>query len=111
MIILSTFLGILAAHSTSRWMDGIEMGAIEISTAKKELLSSAGLFDLHHTVYAKVGETRWEREVKPEFLSAITRATVLETGDPLPSWRMVVDWVRLHPEDARRMLKNAATNP
>lgn len=111
MVLLSILIGILVAHSTSRWMDGIERGTTEISVAKKELLLSAGLFDLHNAVYAKVGEARWERQVKPDFLSAITRATAWDTGDPFPSWRMVVDWVRDNPEDARRMLKDAAANP
>lgn len=73
-------------------MDRMEKGAAEISVAKRELLSSAGLSDLHHAVYAKVGEARWEREVKPAFLGAITHATVRETGDIIPSWRQVVDW-------------------
>lgn len=111
MAATAILMGILLAHSTGLWMDGMERGASETILAKRELLASAGLFDLHHTVYAKVGEVRWEREVKPAFLGAITRATVRETGELIPSWRQVVDWVRAHPEDARRMLKDAAAKP
>ena len=108
MVVASILLGALMAHSTGLWIDGMERGAAEISTAKKELLASADLSKLHHTVYAKVGEERWERQVKPDFLGAITLATVRETGDPIPSWQMVVEWVRAHPSEARRILENAA---
>lgn len=111
MYVASILLGCLMAHSTGIWIDGMERGAAEISTAKKELLASANLAKLHHTIYAKVGEERWEHQVKPDFLSAITRATARETGDLLPSWQMVVDWVRAHPAEARRMLEGAAASP
>jgi len=108
MIVASILLGALMAHSTGLWLDGMERGASQTSLAKKELLASAGLAKLHHTVYAKVGEDRWESQVKPDFLGAITRATAREAGDPIPSWQMVVDWVRAHPSEARQMLENAA---
>lgn len=111
LAILALFVGVLSAYATDRWIEGAERGAADLSVAKKELLASAGLAALHHTVYAKVGEERWERQVKPDFLSAITRATVWETGDPMPTWRRIVDWVRAHPEEARRMLESAAASP
>ena len=107
-VVIAFLIGILTAHSTGRWMDGMERGPEELALAKKELLASAGLLALHHTVYAKVGEERWERQVKPDFLGAITLATVRETGDPIPSWQMVVEWVRAHPSESRRILENAA---
>ena len=107
-VVIAFLIGILTAHSTGRWMDGMERGPEELALAKKELLACAGLLALHHTVYAKVGEERWERQVKPDFLGAITLATVRETGDPIPSWQMVVEWVRAHPSESRRILENAA---
>lgn len=108
MFVASILLGALMAHSTHLWFDGMEKGSSKIHIAKKELLASAGLGKLHHTIYAKVGEDRWENQVKPDFLSAITRATVRDSGDPIPSWQMVVEWVRAHPSEARQMLENAA---
>jgi hypothetical protein len=106
--IAGLFLGIAAAHSTDTWIKAFERGQTEAFSAKKELLASAGLEQLHHTIFAQVGETKWEREVKPAFLSAITQATARETGELFPDWRTIVGWVRAHPEEARRMLRDAA---
>lgn len=101
------FLGVLAAHSTDRWISGIESGRKEFQTAKEELLGTADLFELHNTVYSEVGPLAWEERVKPDFMRALTMATVEETGMPFPDWRDVVGYARAHPEEARRMLKVA----
>lgn len=111
LAVAALLIGMLGAHSTGRWMDGVDRGSEDLALTKKELLASAGLLALHHTVYAKVGEERWESQVKSAFLSAITRAAVKDTGEVLPSWQMVVEWVRAHPEEARRMLKDSAGLP
>ena len=46
--------------------------------------------------------------MKPQFLSAVTYAAVRDTGNLLPDARDLIEWVRAHPEDARRLLKEAA---
>lgn len=99
--------GPLLAFSTERWMDSAERGRVEMETAKRELLQSAGLMALHHKVYAEVGEREWESRVKPAFLSAITVETVKATGNVLPEWREIVTWVREHPARARELLEAA----
>jgi len=55
-----------------------------------------------------VGERVWEEQVKPQFLSDVTWATVRATGNLFPDARDLIDWVRANPEEARRLLKASA---
>src|SRR5574342_562237 len=110
-VALSPFIGVLLAVSTARWEYGWENGRRQEREAKRELLAVAGLMELHHKVYAEVGERDWEGRVKPQFLSALTRETVRSTGDLAPDWRDVVRWAREHPERARELLRAAAHKP
>lgn len=107
-VAVSPLAGLLLAVSTGRWMDGWENGRREAAEAKTELLRSAGLAELHHKVYAQVGERDWEARVKPDFLSAITRETARANGDLMPNWRDVVDWTRRNPERARELMLRAS---
>lgn len=104
---VAMLIGLLLAYSIDRWMSAADEGAAELRLAKKELVSSAGLFELHNAIYSKVGPQVWESQVKPGFLRAITYATIRESGNLLPDWREIVAWVRAHPEDARRMMEEA----
>ena len=97
--------GPLMAYSANRWMDASDCGRVEMETAKRELLQSAGLMALHHKVYAEVGEQEWEGRVKPAFLSKITVETVKATGNVLPDWPEIVAWVRANPARARELLE------
>jgi hypothetical protein len=108
MTTVAIFLGMLTAYSSQCWMDGAEHGKAELRAAKEELVRSAGLLELHNQVYSKVGEHAWEAEVKPAFMSHITYATIRETGSIFPTATQVVEWVRTHPQEARRMLLKAS---
>jgi hypothetical protein len=102
---LALGFGPLMAYSANRWMDAADRGRVEMETAKRELLASAGLMALHHKVYAEVGEREWEGRVKPAFLSKITLETVKATGNILPDWPEIVSWVRANPARARELLE------
>lgn len=102
-------IGILFAYSAKQWMNGIERGHSEVAKAKKDLIASAGFMELHNQVYSKVGPRRWEEDVKPRFMSALTYATIRDTETLFPEPRDVVTWVRAHPEEARRLLLEAAS--
>lgn len=108
VLLVALLAGVGSAASLDRWHAGLERGSVETVGAKEELLASADLRKLHHRIYEAVGERAWEERVKPDFLMAITAATVRETGDLFPDWRDVVGWVRRHPEEARRYLEGAA---
>lgn len=108
---LGLAIGIACAVSAGLWMDMARDGEVEIRTVKQELVASAGLQEAHNAVYSKVGPMAWENDVKPRFMSAITYATIRESGNPIPEPMDVVRWVRAHPKEARRMLENAASTP
>lgn len=108
MAVAAPLIGVATGLSTQEWMDAADNGEQEYRAAKEALLDSAGLRQRHHEVYAKVGEQTWENQVKPDFLSAITWATVRDTGTLLPDWKDITEWVRAHPEEARRLLDQAA---
>lgn len=107
LAVIALPVGALSAASAERWMDASEKGAVEIRQAKRELLASAGLLDLHNSVYSRVGPAAWENRVKPAFMMAITCETVRETGNIAPDWRDVVAWVRSNPDRARQLMKDA----
>jgi len=108
LILAAVPLGAGAAWSTDKWMTGADQGTEDLNQFKKELLASAGLAQLHNDVYKQVGEKAWEERVKPQFMSSVTYATIRETGLLLPEGRDVIDWVRAHPEEARRLMWAAA---
>jgi hypothetical protein len=108
LTIIALLLGLFVAWSTNEWMTGIEHGKLEARKAKVELIAQAGLFELHNEIYTKVGPLAWENRVKPAFMGAITLETIRDTGDYLPDWRDIVNWVRAHPERTRQLLKEAA---
>ena len=72
---------------------------------KKMLLDEADLREVHHEVYARVGEKDWEERVKPAFLAEITLAAGRENGTLLPGSNEVLEWVRTHPDEARNLLR------
>ena len=112
MLVLAALpIGAGAAWSTNEWLEGADRGQAEIEQLRRELLGSAGLMELHNAVYTQVGAETWENQVKPQFLSAITYATIRETGNILPEGRHIIEWVRNHPEEARRLMKEAAGLP
>jgi hypothetical protein len=94
--------------STAQWISAAEQGQLDGQRAKRDLIGSAGLFKLHNEIYSKVGPKAWESEVKPDFMSAITWATVRDTGNLIPEAQDVVEWVRAHPDEARTMLKGVS---
>lgn len=106
MGLAAPMVGIAAARSVEKWLQAVEHGQQEVQRAKKELISSADLFELHNKVHAKVGSRDWEARVKPEFMSAITRRTVQETGNLFPSLQDIIQWVRAHPEEAREIMQS-----
>jgi hypothetical protein len=108
LILLAVSMGAFTAWSTDQWIDAAEQGDSEYERLKREFLNSAGLMELHNEVYKQVGERAWEDQVKPQFLSAVTYATVRDTGNLLPDGRDLIDWVRANPEEARRLLREAA---
>jgi hypothetical protein len=108
LILLALSTGMLAAWSTDQWFDAAELGDAEYQKLKNEFLNSADLMRLHNEVYKQVGERVWEEQVKPQFLSDVTWATVRATGNLFPDARDLIDWVRANPEEARRLLKASA---
>src|SRR5262245_46328751 len=108
LILAALPLGVASAWSTDQWLNAADQGEAQVQQLKKDLLQSAGLFELHNEVFAQVGERAWEDRVKPQFLSAVTTATVRDTGNLLPDGRELIDWVRTHPDEARRLLRAAA---
>ena len=105
MAILAPSFGVLCAVSTNRWFDVVERAPEEYRNLKMDLLREAGLFDLHHKVYAQVGERDWETRVKPGFLSAITWRTARDSGNWIPSSQDIILWVREHPAEARGIME------
>ena len=108
LVIAALLIGFATAWSTEQWLQAAERGEAEVPHLKEDFLKSAGLFELHNQVYSQVGERAWEDRVKPQFLSDVTYATVRETGKLMPEARDMIDWVRAHPEEARRLLQRAA---
>ncbi len=97
-------MGILAALALSRPFPEEEIREPR-EAPKQLLLREAGLEELHHRVYGQVGPEVWEYTVKPEFLRAITLETIRATGNPWPEEGDVVEWVRGHPQEARRLME------
>ena len=108
LVLLALSMGAFSAWSTDQWYDAAAQGDAEYQQLKNEFLNSAGLMQLHNEVYKQVGERAWEDQVKPQFLSAVTYATVRDTGMLLPDGRDLIDWVRANPDEARRLLREAA---
>ena len=106
-VAVAFLIGVLIAYSIGRWIKSSDQGTAEMKLAKEELIRSAGLFDLHNRIYSEVGDQIWRERVRPEFMGAITYETVLATGNFLPDWRDVVEWVRENPERARDLLRAA----
>ncbi len=100
----STIFGVLAALALAR---PFPAGAVPDTreTPKQLLLQEGNLDELHNRVYTQVGPEVWEYTVKPEFLRTITLETIRSTGTLWPEERDVVDWVRAHPEEARRIMQ------
>lgn len=103
-------VGIASAASMDRGMGAMERGSLEYCQAKREMMGSAALFELHNRIYAEVGAHAWEARVKPEFMRKVTYATIRETGKAIPELQDVVKWVQAHPADARRMLEAAGAS-
>ena len=72
---------------------------------KREFVEAGGLEVAHNAVYEKVGEERWEAHVKPELLGQITRMVAMDTGNPFPDHTEIFEWLRAHPEEAKRVLE------
>ena len=108
LILLALSTGAVTAWSTDQWFEAAAQGDAEYQQLKSEFLNSAGLMQLHNEVYQQVGERAWEDQVKPQFLSSVTWATVRDTGNLLPDARDLINWVRSNPDEARRLLKEAA---
>lgn len=108
MVLSGVVAGILMACSANAWTNSLERGKVQAQTAKEDLIKSAGLFELHNAIYSKVGSVDWENRVKPTFMSRLTYATARETGNIIPEPAEVIDWVRAHPKESRRMLLEAA---
>ncbi len=117
---ISVFVGSLAFMALlvlgqARWIAATETppgageeekkGAEKLKVLKRELLREAELERVHNEVYEKVGEERWEYDVKPSFLQAITWMTIQETGDPLPTEKQILEWVRSHPLEAQELMR------
>lgn len=101
-------IGALGAYSTGRWISAADAGTMQVRQAKKELIECGDLFKLHCGICEKVGRHTWETRVKPDFMMAITYATIRETGNPFPDWPDIVKWTREHPQDAHRFMEEAA---
>lgn len=104
LLTVALLVGVLCAVSMDRWMDGAERGRVQLAEAKRELLASAGLQELHNKVAAEVGPRAWKEHVRPEFVRRISIETARETGDFLPDWPDVVRWVRSNPKRAREIM-------
>ena len=37
---------------------------------------------------------------------ALVKVTAQDTGNPVPRWEQVVEWVRNHPEEAKELMEN-----
>jgi hypothetical protein len=108
LVLMAISMGAFTAWSTDQWIDAAEQGDAEYQRLKNEFLNSAGLMELHNEIYKQVGERAWEDQVKPQFLSAVTYAAVRDTGNLLPDARDLIEWVRANPDEARRLLREAA---
>lgn len=100
----SALFGVLVAGALSRPFP--PAGLREAREPPKGILLREGdLEELHHRIYEQVGPEVWEYTVKPEFLRALTLETIRWTGNLWPEEEDVVEWVRSHPEDARRLMQ------
>lgn len=108
LMLCAALIGILAAYSSNRWMAEFDRAPAVAKKAKEDLLACGDLWKLHHRICKKVGEHAWETRVKPKFMSAITYATIRETGNILPETSDIIQWVRAHPEESHRLLQEAA---
>lgn len=75
---------------------------------KKKILEVAKIDRLHHEIHARVGEQRWESEVKPRFVEALYSNIVQDTGESFPSLEQVLNWLRANPDRARMFLERSA---
>lgn len=97
---------VVAAYSAQRYSN-VEMD-VSYLDAKSQLYNISDFNQFHNGVYEKVGEREWERVVKWEFMKAITVKTVMTTGNPLPSWGEINEWVKNNPEEAKGFLEAAS---
>lgn len=104
--------GAFAVAAMVRWDAMIASSkSVDINDLKKSFLREGKIEEKHHEVYQKVGEEKWEGEVKPEFIRDVTIQTMWETGKVLPSWQEMTKWVKDHPDEAKRLMDRHAAKP
>jgi hypothetical protein len=108
LVVGAVGFGLLAAWSFARWDQLIQEAPARAAEEKAAALEAGELTLLHHVIHGKVGEKRWENEVKPEFLKRLTARVVQDTGNPFPDSAAVNDWLRTHRDEAKKMLEDAA---
>lgn len=97
--------GILVALANLRAAPAADQAAGRLPELKELLLRTEGLDTAHHEVFARVGQEVWEYSVKPDFMQAVTWETIRQTGILLPNEEEVIRWVRDHPEEAQRLMR------
>ncbi len=109
--VVTGLFGLLTAAASTRGCDAHDdPGGLSLHRgAKQRLLDEADLWRVHNEVYAQVGDKEWESRVKPGFLQAITWRTIRDTGKLAPAEDDVIDWVRSHPEETRRIIRDLGT--
>lgn len=111
-------MGAASFHRVSARVDEVSSPAAQeearvrqektLAQLKREMIQAGELEVAHNTVYERVGEKRWEAQVKPEFLSLLTRRVAADTGDPFPDHDAIIEWLKAHREEAKRLLDQAA---
>lgn len=87
--------------------DRREQDLQNLAAIKKAAVEAGALETIHNLVYERVGEERWEGDVKPEFLSLLMRRVAFDTGNPAPTSGDILGWLRAHPDEARMLMERA----
>lgn len=82
--------------------------AEDLTQLKKEILEAGDLLEYHHLIYEKVGEERWESEVKPKFVRDVAARVIFDQGTVTPSPDEIKSWMREHRAEVRQLLEDAA---
>ena len=106
IIPLALGASVIITTSIHRYAELPALARAQAEQAKAELLAAPGMMDAHNSAYGKAGERRWELEIKPTVLMRLTTRTAQDTGNPVPRWEQVVEWVRNHPEEAKELMEN-----
>lgn len=101
----------LLLHGMARWSEATAE-SYSADDLKQALLQAGGIVQLHHEVYAAVGEQAWEEAVKPTFMRNITLRVMRDTNNLLPGPGDILKWASQHQDETREiLLRSAPSSP